>query len=446
MSWNYSLHELARAVGASVQESNTTFSAISTDTRTIAPGDVFFALTGENFDGNEYVAEAFAKGASAAVTARHNNAGTCIVVHDTQAALQAFAGFHRDHYTLSVLAITGSCGKTTSKDMIAAVLSTRLRVVKTRGNLNNEIGCPLSVLKIDSETDAAVIEMGAAHPGNIADLCAFVKPTEAAVTLVAPAHLEGFGTIENIALTKGEIAESLPASGIFYVNNDNPWCVKIAGRAACQLVTYGQRGDVALRSCTLESSGEMLLDIDPVGRIHITLPSRAHVSNVLLAIAVGLQHGIIEFEAPLRAAAADPVRFKRLRIGALDVIDDSYNASPASMSAALEGLAGNPRGAHIAALGDMLELGPDSATLHRSIGELAGQLGIDHVFALGNFASVIIEGARVAGVPHAEVFPDHAAIARAVLDIARPGDVLLVKGSRGMRMERVIDQLRLASG
>ncbi len=447
MGWNYTLNELALAIGAQSPDSNASFTSVSTDTRTLKSGDVFFALVGENFDGGEYVGEAFAKGASAAVTSKPNAAGPCIIVRDAQAALQAFAGFHRAHYNVPVIAITGSCGKTTSKDMIAAVLATRMNVVKTKGNLNNEIGCPLSVLQIDANTDIAIIEMGAAHKGNIAELCAFAKPTESAITIVAPAHLEGFGSIDNIAATKGEIAEALPKDGIFYVNTDNPWCVQIAERATSRKVTFGAQGDVALKSCTIEPDGNMLLDIQPIGPIRVPLACRAHATNALLAIAVGLHHGVTEFELPLRQVAADPARFKHLRIGTLVVIDDSYNASPASMAAALEGLAERPQGgARIAALGDMLELGPSSAQLHRIIGERAGELGISHVFALGNFASAIIGGARDSGVPHAEVLPDHAAVARAVLSVAKPEDVLLVKGSRGMRMERVIEQLRLLVG
>jgi len=447
MGWTYTLEQLAGALNAPKPDSNPSFSSVSTDTRTIKPGDVFFALVGENFDGSEYVAEAFMKGASAAVSAKPIADHPCIVVSNAQSALQAFAAWHRARHALPIIAVTGSCGKTTSKDMIAAVLGSRMQVVKTKGNLNNEIGCPLSLLQIDERTDAAIIEMGAAHRGNIAELCAIAKPVESAITLVAPAHLEGFKTIENIAATKAEIAEALPPEGIFYVNTDNPWCVKAAERAKCRHVTFGAKGDISLLACAFDDSGELNLTIDPIGKIRLPLANRAHASNVLLAVAVGLQHGISEFEVPLRAVAADPARFKQLKIGTLSIIDDSYNASPASMAAAIQGLAERPSGgARIAALGDMLELGPDSARLHAEIGELAGRLGIHHVFAVGNFASAIIEAARVSGVSHAEVLPDHAAVARAILDIAKPDDVLLVKGSRGMRMERVIEQLRLVSG
>lgn len=447
MGWIYTLEALAKAIGADAADGLSTFSRVSTDTRTIQDGDVFFALKGENYDANRFVADAFAKGACAAVTTQANDAGVCLVVRNTLAALQSFAGFHRRHYAPLTFAITGSCGKTTSKDMIAAVLATKMRVVKTQGNFNNEIGCPLSVLQIDDATQAAVIEMGAAKRGNIAELCAFTAPTESAITLIAPAHLEGFGSIENIAITKGEIAEALPPDGTFYVNTDNEWCVHVAERVRCKRISYGTKGTVALKSIRVEADGAFTLDIDPIGELRLPLPSRAHASNALLAIAVGLQHGVTNFEEPLRAVCADPARFKRLRIGTLDVIDDTYNASPASMAAALRGLAERPNGgARIAALGDMLELGNSTDRLHAEIGALAGELGLARVFALGERASAIIAAARDAGVPHAEVLPDHAAVARAIMDAAQPDDVLLVKGSRGMRMERVIEHLKLLAG
>src|SRR5690606_11767586 len=204
-----------------------TFEAVSTDTRTLAPGQVFFALSGENFDGNRFVGEAFAKGAAAAVVREAAGDGPCLVVPDPLKALQAFAAYHRNRYPIPLFALTGSCGKTGVKDLTAAVLGSRWNVVKTPGNLNNDIGCPLSLLRIDEKTDMAVIEMGANHAGEIAELCRIARPTESAITLVAPAHLEGFGTVENVARAKAEIVEGLPGDGTFYVNADNPWCVKI---------------------------------------------------------------------------------------------------------------------------------------------------------------------------------------------------------------------------
>ncbi len=447
MGWSYTIRELAAAVGAEAPALGGAFTSVSTDTRTLREGDVFFALSGERFDGSTFVEDAFAKGALAAVTTRASETGPCLVVPDVLGALQAFARAHRMRYAVPVIAITGSCGKTTTKDFAAAVLGSRMNVVKTKGNFNNEIGCPLSLLQIDAATDAAIIEMGAARTGNIADLCALAMPTESVITLVAPAHLEGFGTIEVVARTKAEIAEHLPEDGVFYVNADNPWCVKAAEFFAGRKVLVGSHGDVVLKSCAFAEDGEIVLDIEPIGTIKLPLLNRAHATNALLAVAMGLEHGIDEFEGPLCEAAAAPARFRLLHINGIDVFDDTYNASPASMSAAIEGLAERPaKGARLAALGDMLELGPGSGAYHADIGALTGRLGIEHVFAMGSHASAMIAAARDSGVPHAEVFPSHQAMADAIRSVAKSGDVLLVKGSRGMRMEGVIEALRASTG
>ncbi|MCC6488597.1 MAG: UDP-N-acetylmuramoyl-tripeptide--D-alanyl-D-alanine ligase [Candidatus Hydrogenedentes bacterium] len=443
MPWSYTLDDLGRILGAPhTGAGEIGFQSVSTDTRTLAPGQVFFALSGEKFDGGQFVGEAFAKGAAAAVTTHAHDGGPCVVVPDALQALQRFAAYHRSQYRPLVLAITGSCGKTTSKDFVAAVLGSRMKTMKTQGNLNNEIGCPLSLLQIDDATEAAVIEMGAAKVGNIRELCELARPAESAITLVAPSHLAGFGSIENVAATKAEIAETLPPDGVFYVNTDDPWCMRAAERFSGDKVRFGSVGEVRLESCTFASNGEMTLNVNPVGELRLPLACRAHATNVLLAIAVGLRHDITDFEGPLREAAANRVRFKIRRVGAIEVIDDTYNASPVSMAASLEGLAERPApGRKIAALGEMLELGPDAERLHHDVGELAGRLGVSAVFARGDHASAMIDAARRNGVPHAEVIQDPQSMAAAIHGITGPGDVLLVKGSRGMRMERVIEAL-----
>lgn len=447
MGWRYSLKELADMVGAPAPAGDAVFHDVSTDSRTIEPGAVFFALSGERFDGTKFVADAFAKGACAAVTTTRHEAGPCILVGDPLAALQRFAAAHRVRYELPLLALTGSCGKTSTKDFIAAVLGTKCNIVKTQGNLNNEIGCPLSLLRLGEDTDFAVIEMGANHMGEIAHLCELAKPTEAAITLIAPAHLEGFGSIENVAKAKGEIVEGLGTDGLFYVNQDDERCRRIAEGFAGRKVRFGKQGDVALRSWDFDDKGEMCLDIDPVGALRLPLYCAAHASNVLLAVAVGLEHGVSEFEAPLREAAAQTTRFRIVDVGGVEVIDDTYNANPASVRAALDTLRVRPsNGKRIVALGDMLELGESARRLHAEIGEYAGSVGVAHVFARGDFARDVVEGARAAGVSHAEVIQDHGGMARAVAAIAQPGDVLLVKGSRGMEMERVIQSLRDLAG
>lgn len=444
MAWAYTLDELARILDAPVPSGSAVlFHRVSTDTRTLQPGDVFFALSGERFDGNQFVSDAFAKGATAAVTTRSIEGGPCLVVTDPLAALQRFAAHHRRKYGTPILAITGSCGKTTAKDLTAAVLATRYNVVKTPGNLNNDIGCPLSLLHIGDETQFAVIEMGANHPGEITALCRLAAPTESAITIVAPAHLEGFGSIQNVAAAKGEIVEALPSTGVFYVNADDPYCVALAGCFSGKKVRFGASGDVALERCESIAPGEMRLHVRPVGTLRLPLACRAHATNVLLAIAVGLRHGVTAFEDSLRDALRTATRFKVLSVGPLTVIDDSYNANPASMKASLDALAEWPtEGARLAALGEMLELGDSGAALHREIGEYAGRSRVRCLFAKGPHASDMIDAARTARTPHVEALDDPHDIAAAIHTVAQPGDVLLVKGSRGMRMENVIEALR----
>lgn len=441
MGWKYTLAELAEAVGAVAPGLDATFEGVSTDTRTLHPGQVFFALSGENFDGNRFVADALAKGAVAAVTSVAGE--RAIVVGDPLKALQDFAAHHRRRHPIPIFALTGSCGKTSVKDLTAAVLGSRMNVVKTLGNLNNDIGCPLSLLRIDGDTEMAVIEMGANHTGEIAALCKLARPNESAITLVAPAHLEGFGSIENVAKAKGEIVEGLEAGGTFYVNTDDEWCVRIGEAYAGNKVYFGSRGDVVLEDCTFDADGEMRLRISPIGELRLPLHSRAHAGNVLLAVAVGLRHGITEFEAPLREACLRTTRFKVFELGSITVIDDTYNANPASVAAALETLAARPGdGARIAVLGDMLELGDAGPGLHAGLGELAARLGIGRVYTYGPLSRHTVDAARSGGVADARAFDEHAAIAEVIRAEVRPGDTLLVKGSRGMKMETVIEELK----
>lgn len=460
MGWEYSITELAGLLGVQNPGATGTFHGVSTDTRTIRPGDVFFALQGDNFDGTRFVGDALAKGAVAAVTTTADAGGTCVVVDDPLEALQAFAAHHRSAYAIPLLAITGSCGKTTSKDLVASVLSTKYSVVKTQGNLNNEIGCPLSLLTIGDDSEFAVMELGANHRGEIAGLCELARPTEAAITMISEAHLEGFGSLEDVASAKGEIVEALPPTGMFYVNTNDPHCVRISESFEGEKVWFGERndaeglgsslgeaGDVVLRSWRMDSDGEMVLEIDPVGELKLPMYTRAHVANVLLAVAVGLRHGVEAFQEPLAEACAAGTRLRITKIGPLEVIDDSYNSNPASTQAALDALRNRPgSGARIAALGEMLELGTDAEFWHKQVGRMAGEAGVDALFSRGPHARATIDEAKRAGVPHAELHETHDALAGAIQACARPGDVVLVKGSRGAAMEHVIERLRSLYG
>ena len=285
MGWTYTLTELACIIGTEVPgrgregaeapKADAPFEHVSTDTRALTPGAVFFALSGPNFDGNRLVADAFAKGAAAAVTTAPSEAGPCLVTNDPLRALHAFAAHHRATHPIPLLALTGSCGKTSTKDMIARLLATRHRVVKTQGNLNNEIGCPLSLLQIDADTDIAVIEMGANHAGEIASLCRLARPTESAITMIAPAHLEGFGSIENVAKAKAEIVEALDQKhGTFFVNNDDEWCRRIGASFPGEKRHFGSGGSVVLKEHHVIGPGEMRLVVEPIGELRLPLACR----------------------------------------------------------------------------------------------------------------------------------------------------------------------------
>lgn len=443
MNWSYSLDNLARKINAHLPGDSTRFGAVSTDTRTLREGDVYFALSGENFDGHDFVEEATEKGASAVVVVEEHPGSLSLVVPDPLEALQQFAGFHRRQYDIPLIAITGSCGKTMAKDLTAALLATKYNVVKTQGNLNNEIGCPLSLFQLNSGTEMAVFELGANHAGEIANLCRLARPSESAITMIAPSHLEGFGSVASVAKAKAEIVEALPEDGTFYVNVDDSRCVAIAEQFEGQKIAYGGRGDVVLESCDFDEHGEMRLRIHPIGELRLPLAARAHAMNVVLAVAIALRHGVAEFEGPLREACASLTRFRISTIGPIEVIDDTYNANPASVEAALEALMERPGGGvRMAALGEMLELGDESRALHEQMGQGAGRAGVSRLFCKGPSAAIVAKAAEAAGVSRAEVFEDPEDIAHEVYDCAQSGDVLLVKGSRGMRMERVIDSLR----
>jgi len=447
MAWSCTLQQLADAIDAQCDTPQVTFTGVSTDSRSVAPGQLFVALKGENFDGDNFAQAALERGAAAILSSATSGPGPRVQVPDTLIALQRFAAWRRRQCDIPLLALTGSCGKTTSKDFCAALLATRFNVLKTQGNLNNDIGVPLSLLRIEDETSFAVIEMGANHVGEIAELCAMAAPQECAVTLVAPAHLEGFGSIDRVAQAKFEIVQGLAPGGRFYVNVDNPFTRAMGERYDGPKIHYGSSGDVVLRACEYLPTGGMRLDIDPIGTLLLPLEIKAHAMNVLLAVAVGLQHGVTEFEAPLTAAIENTARFKVLRTGPLEVIDDTYNASPASMLAAIEALGSRPgKGRRIAALGSMLELGDRATELHQEIGEAAARLGISRLIARGPHAGDIIRGAALAGLHDAEVVDDHETIAHLIQVSALPGDVLLLKGSRGMRMERVLTALRVLYG
>lgn len=443
MPWKYCLRDLAKVVAGKLQgDEHIEFTGVSIDTRTIQPGDVFFALPGNRVDGHQFVPEAFKKGAVAVVVSKDNGFPS-ICVRDTLQAIQKLARWHRTNIKSQVFAITGSCGKTTTKELISAVLAKKYKVVASRGNYNNELGCPLSLLQMDEDTDWGVIEMGAGKAGDIAELSAIAYPDESVITTIAPAHIERLGSLEGIAREKSNIAKCLPPWGYFYVNMDNPYCVSIGNRIIANRIYYGKKGDVRLKSVRKISLEEMEVEIEPVGKLRLPLCSSSLLSNFLLAVAVSLKHKIPIDEQTLAEAYYKAGRIKTYQVGHFTIIDDSYNANPASMKSALEYLQlTGVEGYRCAVLGDMLELGEESEKYHYLLGKQVGECGVDVLFLYGNYAQEVQRGALEAGVKSVTVCSNHDEIGNKIIEMLPPLSRILVKGSRGMTMEKVIQGLK----
>lgn len=443
MAWKYCLRDLAKVVDGELQgDDHVEFTGVSIDTRTIQPGDVFFALPGTKVDGHQFVQEAIKKGAVAVVVSKNNNLPS-ICVEDTLQAIQKFARWHRTNLKSRVFAITGSCGKTTTKELVSAVLAKKYKVISSRGNYNNELGCPLSLLQMDEDTDWGVIEMGAGKVGDIAELCAIAYPEESVITTIAPAHLERLGSLEGIAREKGNIAKCLPPWGYFYVNTDNPYCVSVGKKIIANKIYYGKEGDVKLKSICKTSLEEMEVEIEPIGKLKLPLCSQSLLSNFLLAVAVSLKHQIPIDEKILAEAYYKTGRIKTYQVGHFTIIDDSYNANPASMKSALEYLHLTAvAGYRCAVLGDMLELGDESERYHYLLGKQAGEWGVDVLFLYGNYAQEVQKGALEVGVKLVSICSHHEEIADKIIKMLPPESRILVKGSRGMTMEKVIRYLR----
>lgn len=431
--------------------------AVSTDTRTIAPGDLFVALRGPRFDGHAFVGEALARGAigvlvsDGAVAAPV--AAVVVVADDTLAALQTLAQHVRRRSGARVVAITGSAGKTTTKEAIATVLSVRYRTLRNRGNLNNHIGLPLSLIGLRDGAEVAVVELGMNHAGEIRRLVAIAEPEVRVWTNVGTAHLEHFGSREAIAAAKAEIAEGAGPDTILIANADDQLVMRHAAGFAGRLVTFGFGPGADVRVLEMEDlglDGTRAVVGTPAGQVTLTsrLPGRAHLSNVLAAAAAGLVFDVPldEIAARLEILRAAPRRGEIRRLGrGVVVFDDSYNSSPSALLGSLDTLSADRSGRRrIAFLGEMLELGEGSAALHRECGRATVPAGIRALVTVGAApARALGEGAVAAGLDAGQVrhVDDSRRAAALVPDVVRGGDLVLVKGSRGTRMERVVERL-----
>lgn len=427
------------------------FSGVSTDTRTIKPGDLFIALSGERFDGHRFLkqaAEAGAAGILISLTAQEVPSGiTVFRAADTLKAFQGLAKFHRQRYTIPVVAITGSNGKTTTKELMAAILTSRWQVLKTEANYNNEIGLPKTLLSLEPNHQAAVVEMGMRGAGQIRVLCEIALPTIGIITNVSETHIELLGSLDNIAKAKRELAEAIPATGTVVLNADNSYVLAMREQASGHVVTYGLSLEADVRAEQIEAGKEATTFICHARQavFPVVLPAIGHhnVYNALAAIAAALEMGFVpqEIQAGISCFSPGAMRLNKVAVGEYTVLNDTYNASPASTAAAIDVLTSVAAGRRVAVLGDMLELGTFAILAHRKIGEKLANEKIDVLITVGEMAQHIAAAAKETGLAVSVACMDHAAAQRELSRLLMPGDTILVKGSRGMKMEQIVDYL-----
>lgn len=460
MTAHFSLAEIVRATGGVLQQGRleARYLGLSTDSRTAQTGQIFLPLPGERFDGHDFINAALQRGVGAVVGsatwARRNHMALpasvgVVLVPDTLKALGDLAQFWRQRFSGPLVAVTGSCGKTTTKEMIAHVLASRYRVLKNDLNLNNLIGMPQTLLGLSSEHEVAVVECGMNRFGEIRRLSQIAQPDLVVLTNVYPAHLEGVGSLEGVAQAKVEMIEGLRAGGTVIFNFDDLHLQQALGRFQGQRLSFGFSPGADVRvlevaACSAWGQELVWTHRQQTWSLQLQLPGPHQVYNALAAIAVGLSLGLV----PQQIAAAlgkfqslEKRSQVELHESGLVIYNDCYNANPGSMSMALKTLAALPRqGRIMAALGDMLELGEATDQAHRDLGALAAKLGVDLLIVCGKYTNFVKEGALAAGMPSGRLFdvPCHADGARIIKEFCQPGDILLVKGSRGARMEKLL--------
>lgn len=429
----------------------------SIDSRTIQPGQLFFAVKGERFDGHDFVSATLEKGAAAAVIRRdqaHRFASqkNLLAVDDTLAALQTLATAVRKLWGKPLVGVTGSMGKTTTKEAIAHVLASRYRVLKSEGNFNNHFGLPLMLLQVEPEHDIAVIEMGMSHAGEIRALAEIAQPGTGVVTNVAPVHLEFFDSLAGIARAKYELIESLPANGTAVLNADDEYVSQFGRDFAGKLILYGTREAANVRAEKIESRGAKGAEFDVVtndGRAHAVLPlmGQHNILNALAAVSVGLVHGLSLTEAVAALATLAPAdkRGQVLQLGNITVVNDCYNSNPKALRAMVDALAAMKAKRRIVVAGEMLELGPAGEEMHRAAGREMAARGIDFLLGVRGLAQPMVEGAKQAGA-RAEFVETPEQAGEWLARETRDGDVVLLKASRGVKLEKALETWKSRNG
>lgn len=439
------LSEIAKACGGEYT-SETEINAICIDTRKITKGCLFICIKGERFDAHQFADEALEKGA-AAVMIDEDIApnGAYVKVENTAKALLTLGGYYRSKFLIPIVALTGSVGKTTTKEFTALVVGAKYKTVKTQGNLNNEIGLPQMLFQIDDSVEAAVIEMGMNHFGEISRLVRATKPTVGVITNIGVSHIENLGSRDGILKAKLEITEGLCEGAPLILNGDNDKLCTVTSDKH-KIYFYGiENGDFKAVNIS-ESEGKTSFDIEYFNKIqHIEIPTIGihNVYNALAAFAVGC---FLDIEAQDAADALSGyvpagMRQRIVTVGDITVIEDCYNASPDSMRAALSTLHDTKGNKKIAVLADMLELGDYAENAHRLVGEMAAEYNIDYLLAYGSDAKYYYESAKEKGCKNVFLFQDKTALSEKLIEIANPGDAVIFKGSRGMKLEDVINDV-----
>ena len=456
------LSRIAEFVGAAGQyDPNALAQGYSIDSRTIQPGELFFAVKGDRFDGHDFVESVLKQGATGAVIrkdqlARYTNSKGLLAVDDTLAALQTLATAVRKLWGKTAIGITGSVGKTTTKEAVAHLLSIKYRVHRTKGNFNNHFGLPLGLLTLEPEYDLAVVEMGMSHAGEIAALARIAQPNQAVITNVAPVHLEFFDSIAGIARAKYELVESLPSSGTAFLNADDEYVSQFGRDFKGKVVLFGLKPVADVRAENIEVIGTEGTRFDMLcggptcsgmrQPVHSPLLGQHNIYNVLAAAAVAMDHGITpsEIAGSLPSLAPADKRGEVVQVGNISVLYDCYNSSPKALMAAIDTLAAMPARRRIAVAGEMLELGTAAEQLHRDCGRYMAARKIDFLLGVRGMAKPMVEAAREAGLKAEFVAtPEEAGewLARETQD----GDVVLLKASRGVKLEKALEGWKAAS-
>ena len=453
------IRELLEAVNGRLlgefNDVNRTVSRVETDSRTIHEGSLFIPLVGERFDGHAYINAALEGGAAGCLTQRERESYLpgkfYIKVDSTHRALRDLARWYKRKFPIPVVAITGSVGKTTTKDMVAAVLGERFKVLKTEGNLNNDIGVPMTLLRLNGEHEAAVLELGMNHAGEIDYLSALVEPDVVLMTNIGDSHIEHFGSREKILEAKSEIFHHVKSSAFVVINGDDPLLNTLPGKLPYAFTRVGAGEGLDYRAEGLVSDGKSHMTCEvktPHNSFPVEIPALGDhmIYPTLMAAAVGERFGLTQKEITdgVLHFAPTKMRMNIIQRGeGITILNDTYNANPQSMRAAV-GVLGTPAGGFkVAVLGDMFELGPLAPALHAGIGEYLGKAGVDCLVAVGELAKHIYDAAEKAGVPELHYCAGKKEALPVLAQVVKPGCTILVKASRGMAFEELVEYLKV---